>query len=90
MIKKTKDAANIISNGIQNALEYNLNLVDGETPIKMSSFEISRGLLNAINKDEAFMADVYANLLLAFGECFTYKTQDNEDLGCYLYIYYKL
>lgn len=90
MIKKTKDAAQIISNGIQKALDFNLNLVEGETPIKMSTFEISRGLMNAINKDEAFMCDVYADLLLAFGECFTYKTQDNEDMGCYLYIYYKL
>lgn len=90
MIKKTKDAVHIISNGIQKALDYNLNLVEGETPIKKTSLEISRGLMNHINKDEAFMCDVYADLLLSFGECFTYTTQDNEDMGCYLYIYYKL
>lgn len=89
MIKKTKDAVSIISDKIQNALEYNMNLVDGYTPIKLTSIEISRGLMNQINKDERFMADVYADLLLAYGEGFDYKTKDNEDMGCYLFINYK-
>lgn len=89
MIKKTKDAVSIISDKIQNALEYNMNLVDGYTPIKLTSIEISRGLMNQINKDERFMADVYADLLLAYGEGFDWRTKDNEDMGCYLFINYK-
>lgn len=89
MIKKTKDAVSKISGKIQNALEYNMNLVDGCTPIKLTSIEISRGLMNQINKDERFMADVYADLLLAYGEAFDWRTQDNEDMGCYLFINYK-
>lgn len=89
MIKKTKDAVSLISEKIQNDFEYNMNLVDGYTPIKLTSIEISRGLMNHIRKNEEFMMDVYGELLLAYGEGFEYKVQDNDDSGCYLFIYYK-
>lgn len=89
MIKRTKDAVSVISKRIQEALEYNLNIADGETPIKLSSIEISRGLMNLINKDDGFMSEVYSSLSLPYGESFDYRTQDNEDMGCFLYINYK-
>lgn len=89
MIKRTKDAVPDISKRIKEALEYNLNIADGETPIKLSSIEISRGLMNLINKDESFMADVYSSLSLSYGDGFSWRTQDNEDMGCFLYINYK-
>ena len=89
MIKRTKNAVLDISKRIQEALEYNLNIADGETPIKLSSIEISRGLMNLINKDDGFMSEVYSSLSLSYGDGFSWRTQDNEDMGCFLYINYK-
>ena len=88
MIKKTKDAVSKISDIIQDCLEYNLVEIDGNDPIKMTSVEISRGLMNHIKKNEKFMMDVYAELLLAYGEAFKWRIQDNEDMGCFLFINY--
>ena len=86
MIKKTKNAVSEVSEAIKKDLEYNSKNADS---IKLTSIEISRGLMNLINKDDEFMSKVYSSLSLPYGEGFSWRTQDNEDMGCFIFIYYK-
>lgn len=46
MIKKTKDYPKQIAYSIQKALDYNKTVKKPNTPIKITQFEISRGLYN--------------------------------------------
>lgn len=86
MIKKTKNAVSEVSETIRKCLEYNSRNV---SPIKLSSIEISRGLMNLINKNDGFMSEVYSSLSLPYGKGFSWRTQDNEDMGCFIFINYK-
>ena len=86
MIKKTKNAVSEVSEAIKKCLEYNSKNADS---IKLTSIEISRGLMNLINKNDGFMSEVYSSLSLPYGEGFSWRTQDNEDMGCFIFIYYK-
>ena len=46
MIKKTKDYPEKITNKIREALDYNKNVKEPYTPIKLQQILISRGLYN--------------------------------------------
>ena len=89
MLKKTKDAASELADVIREALEYNANLSEGENPIRLTQVEISRGLMNFINRKDSLKNDV-SKLLNGHGDAFEWKTQDNEDMGCFLFINYPL
>lgn len=86
MIKKTKNAVSDVSEIIKKDLEYNSK---NDSSIKLTLIEISRGLMNLINKGDGFMSEVYSSLSLPYGEGFSWRTQDNEDMGCFIFIYYK-
>ena len=86
MIKKTKNAVSDVSEIIKKDLEYNSK---NDSSIKLTLIEISRGLMNLINKNDGFMSEVYSSLSLPYGEGFSWRTQDNEDMGCFIFVYYK-
>jgi hypothetical protein len=86
MIKKTKNAVSDVSEIIKKDLEYNSK---NDSSIKLTLIEISRGLMNLINKGDGFMSEVYSSLSLPYGKGFRWRTQDNEDMGCFIFIYYK-
>jgi hypothetical protein len=86
MIKRTKNAVSEVSEIIKKDLEYNSK---NASPIKLTLIEISRGLMNLIDKNDGFMSEVYSSLSLPYGEGFSWRTQDNEDMGCFIFIYYK-
>ena len=86
MIKKTKNAVSEVSEAIKKCLEYNSK---NDSSIKLTLIEISRGLMNLINKGDGFMSEVYSSLSLPYGDGFRWRTQDNEDMGCFIFIYYK-
>ena len=86
MIKKTKNAVSEVSEIIKKDLEYNSK---NDSSIKLTLIEISRGLMNLIDKNDGFMSEVYSSLSLPYGEGFSWRTQDNEDMGCFIFIYYK-
>ena len=86
MIKRTKNAVSEVSEIIKKDLEYNSK---NASSIKLTLIEISRGLMNLIDKNDGFMSEVYSSLSLPYGDGFSWRTQDNEDMGCFIFIYYK-
>lgn len=92
MIKKTKDAYKQIAEIIQKALDYNKNLEEGYTPIKLTTLEISRGLYNTIIKNGIVMCVYHVCQELGIENCneapFEIILYDNDDY-CQLYINYK-
>lgn len=87
MIKKTKDYPEKIANKIMEALEYNKNVKEPYTPIKLQQILISRGLYNCGSM--AIRDKVCEELGIKPCDAdFSFKVYDNVDYQ-YLLIEYK-
>lgn len=87
MIKKTKDYPEKIANEIRKALEYNKNVKEPDTPIRLQQIFISRGLYNC---GSMTIRDKVCEALgiKPWDAPFTAKVHDNVDYQ-YLLIEYK-
>lgn len=87
MIKKTKDYPKQIAESIQKALEYNKAVKEPNTPIRITSLEITRGLYNC---GSIAIRDKVCEVLgiKPWDAPFTIDVQDN-DFYCQLLIRYK-
>ena len=83
MLKKTKDAAALLAEVIQEAQNHN---AEGSTErIEMTNVEISRGLYNWISRSDKFFTAVKE---VVGNDAFKFEIIDNGEMGCLLFVKY--
>ena len=83
MLKKTKDAAALLAEVIQEAQNHNAE--GSNERIAMTNVEISRGLYNWIYKSDKFFTAVKE---VVGNDAFKFSIVDNGEMGCLLFVKY--